>query len=121
MQHCSVTLSTNRISIAQAKTAFRQLAGTRLRLTYLQGIRNHQRDIPSNPAGASRACCSLTSSAKTRANIENKANVLRRAVLGGILLSAGAMPFTPKRFASAAAADLPADKVQLTAVVPVGL
>ena len=110
LQHCN--LGANGLHVAHAKIAFRQLTGTQLRLAHLQTNRTLDKGIRSNTAGSPRACCSLGPSSKDRVTIRDKASILRRAVLGGILLSAGAMPFTPRRFSSASAADLTADKVE---------
>lgn len=110
LQHCN--LGANGLHVAHAKIAFIQLTGTQLRLAHLQTNRTLHKGIRSNKAGSPRACCSVGPSSKERATIRDKASILRRAVLGGILLSAGAMPFTPRRFSSASAADLTADKVE---------
>jgi len=109
LQHCN--LNANRISATHAQKAFKKFAGNQLRLTHFQGDRKHQSRSSSSIADSLTACCSLKPSAKVRDTSRDKAGILRRAVLGGILLSAGAMPFTPKRFSSASAADLTADKV----------
>ena len=116
LQHCN--LGANVLHVAHKKIALTQLTGTQLRLTHLQANRNLHKGIRSNTGGSPRACCSLSPSSKDRNTIRDKASILRRAVLGGILLSAGAMPFTSRRFSSASAADLTADKVGIDILSP---
>ena len=111
LQQCNLTA--HRIGVAHAKNTLRHIALSQLRLPRLQ-IARHSPNHPSGssgPVGSLRACCSLRPSTKAKATHRNKSGILRRALLGGILLSAGAMPFSSQRFSSAAAADLTADKV----------
>lgn len=112
-------LNAHCFSVASAKKAFGLFSGSKLRPTHVRYHHTHQGQSGINIADSVRACCSLSPSAKIKDTTKDRASLLRRAILGGILLSAGAMPFTPKRFSSASAADLTADKVscRLVAVV----
>lgn len=111
LQQCNLTA--HRIGFAHAKSTLRHVTQSHLRLPRLQ-VARHSPNHPSSSLGSAgnlRACCSLRPSTRARATLKDKYAILRRALLGGILLSAGAMPFTSQRFCSVAAADLTADKV----------
>ena len=111
LKQCNLTA--HRIGVAHAKSTLRLVARSQLRLPRSQvagSLPNHPTSSLGS-AGNLRACCSLRPSTRARATLRDKYGILRRALLGGILLSAGAMPFSSQRFSSAAAADLTADKV----------
>ena len=108
----SSNLGAHHFRIANARKAFGLVSSRQIRLTQSRQHNTHHAQSGINTPDSIRACCSLNSSGKPRDTTRDRANLLRRAILGGILLSAGAMPFTPKRFNSASAADLTADKVE---------